>query len=487
MPRWLDDLVDRQLRRLGYRKARSLALPTFLSDEAGGASRPFGAAWGDDGLRRLAMGSAWVYSDINLIAREISQAGMHVCRREGPAYQDLGDHPFERLLRRPNPFMSRSFLVSWTVGWLLLDGAAYWYLAPDLEGENLAEIWPLPSRQVTPVPDAEQFIAGFEYTANQRRYLIPAERACYFRLWNPFDPFRGLSPLGAAAVGLETDYHARQWNHNFFGKRNAMPTAVISLPAATSDADFARLRDEIVRDFGGAERRVMIARGGEVDVKTLSLSQKDMDFLAGREFTRDEIDRVFGVPAGLWAKDATQANALAADRTLKEKTVWPLLVYLSEEIGAQVLMPYYGDDLVLRPDDIRPVDRELQVREFLTYSRVMTVDEARAMRDLPTIGGALGGTLVPQVARETTGLQPPNIDSIPPGAALRAELRRWRSVARREVRDGHDPAARHFASEVIPPALRARIEARLAGATSEDEVRTAFAPEIGSDGSQSVA
>ena len=131
MPKWLDDLIDGHLQRLGYHKARSrLVLPAFLSDEAEGALRPFGATWGDDQLRRLAMSSAWVYSDINLIAREISQAEMHVCRRKDQAYEDLGDHPFERLLRQPNPFMSRSFLVSWTVGWVLLDGAAYWYMAP---------------------------------------------------------------------------------------------------------------------------------------------------------------------------------------------------------------------------------------------------------------------------------------------------------------------------------------------------------------------
>lgn len=488
--RWLDGLIDGQLQRLGYVKARSrVSLPAWLGGEAAG--REWGLYWDDEGLLRKAMYSPWVISDVTLLANTIAGAKAEIVRRKGETTEPVPNHEFEKLMQRPNEFMSQEWLVKTTVWWLLLTGTAYWFLSPWSKTGGLAEIWPMNARKMRPIPDREEYIGEYKYMAQGREYRIPAEYVCYFRLFNPYDEYGGLSPLQAAQLGLESDYYAQAWNRNWYGQRNAIPTAVISLPQETTDTDFARIRDQIVKDFGGTERRAMITRAGDVDVKTISLTQTEMQFLGGREFTRDEIDRIFGVPPGIWAKDATQANALAADRTLKEKTVWPLLSYLCGEITAQVVQRFYGEDLEWQPEDIRPVDRALQVAEFRAKSDVLTVDEAREEWGHDKIGGAIGGMLVSELRGMTratlfgangrsNGSKPasaPTGDEIGETEimkAMRRELRNWRGVALRAFRSGKNPADRDFDTNFVPLHAQVRLKAELAEATDEQAIKDLF-------------
>lgn len=469
--RWLDQTIA----RLGYVKAARTPIAPIFAGEAPYGTQFGGNDYSQEQRERLAITSAWVYSDIRAIANEASAADVDVWR----GTEEIEDHPLELLLERPNPHMAASWMRQYTVQWLLLRGEAYWLKVFDRGGE-LRELWPIPASHIEPVPDSQQYIAGFKYVPTNGRPPIVFEprQIVFFRFPNPFDYHRGLSPLSAYRLAVETDVAASEWNARTFRDDVTLRT-LISLPVEMSDPNFMRSKAELENELIERQKRYLISRSGVVTVNTLSISPKDMEFLAGRTFTREEIDRVFGIPAGLWAKEATRANSDAAKAVMIEQAVWPLLVLMAETITTQLVRPEYGDDLELHFEDIRTEDRALLIQERQTYWQVQTVNEARKelgleLLDDPEIGEMLVPLAVKGAPPEMTLTQFGASDSDSLTREAHDDLKRWEGIARRRVRAG-EPAEYDFESQHIPVEVKASVLETLRAATTEEEVRAAFA------------
>ena len=357
----------------------------------------------DEFEQQRAMRSGWVYDAINMIAGEISASEAEIVKNNpGQKPIAVSNHPLDYVLRRPNPFIGRSFLWRYTGWWLELDGNAYWFVIPDPDG-GIAEIWPLPANMVEPYMGEEEsdgFISFYRFTANGRFWDIPTEYICHLKLPNPFDIFRGLAPLSAAMLAVDGDMAMARWNANFFSRDNVMPSAVINLASGSpdtdiDDADYAAIKEELETEYAAFRRKTLVTRApGGVDVNLLGWSSKEMDFLAGRQFSKEEIYNIYGVPPGLKDKNATEANAQTADRTVKEKTIWPLLVLIAEQITAQIVVVWYSEDYELRFKDVRPTNRALELQELNAARGALTVDEVRVrFYDAPPLQDKRGNEL----------------------------------------------------------------------------------------------
>ena len=472
-----DNWLQGTLGRLGYQKAQNTALAPIFAGEAPIGEQVNWEGYNQRQIERLAVTSSWVYSDIRTIANEVSNARLGVYVREGEEETEVIDHDFERLMARPNKAMSGVWLKQYTIWWLLLHGEAYWLKAFDNTGA-VAEIWPIPAGRMKPIPDAQEYIKGYAYTPRHGRppIVFEPEQVVFFRLPNPFEYHRGLSPLSAYRLALETDLAAAKWNRDTFTNDVTLRT-LITLPIEMSTPDYDRARREILDELIEKQRRFMIARGGDVTVTPMSITHKDLEFLKGREFSREEIDRVFGVPAGFWAKEATRANSEAAKATLIGQAVWPLCTLMHDEITAQILIPDYADNLRGRFDDIRITDRAMLVEERKAYWQVKTVDEARGDLGLEPLEDELTGLTLVGVLGKPSGTPPMPIMSATKsgnGTELKADLKRWESVSRRQLKRG-DPAAYDFESEHIPQEMHANILTHLEAASTDEEVKAAFA------------
>jgi Phage portal protein len=148
-------------------------------------------------------------------------------------------------------------------------------------------------------------------------------------------------------------------------------------------AQFERLKSELEETYTGARNagRPMLLEGG-LDWKAMSLSPRDMDFIALKQMAAREIALALGVPPMLLGipGDNTYSNYCEANRAFWRQTVIPLVQRTASGLS-RWLGPAYGRGLVLRPDldnlDALRTDRDAQWAR-LQATTFLTDDEKRA-------------------------------------------------------------------------------------------------------------
>jgi len=330
---------------------------------------------------------SWVYGAISAKTRVVgSLANFQVMTLDGENKTQVFNHEFEQLLRKPNPYQfdSKFEFFEALIGWLSLNGNIYIYPNAASPQSPPAELWLLRPDRVLIVPDKSKFVRGYIYEIDNTQVAFDADEIVHIKTWNPLNDYYGLSAIEALALATESDYSQAVWNRNFFGKDNAKPQGGLAYADTFDDDTWTQMKKDINTEYGGVKRRVMMLRGvgaGGVQWINMGLSQKDMEFLSGRQFSKEEI---YGILAPglvqMLDKNATEANSVSGERTFREYAIYPDLVRIAEKFTAK-LLPRYGDNLVGEFEEIRIRDRNIEIVERAAYATVHTVAEVRKKFD----------------------------------------------------------------------------------------------------------
>ena len=365
-----------------------------------------------DAQARLYQKLGWVNAAVSAVARAVALEPFNVYELAGETRDDVENHPFELLLQKPNPLMSRYELLFATTAWRKLTGNAYWWLNRPNPQAPPAEIWVIPAKRMEPVPDGRLYLRGYLYDPGDG-VKVPLEphEVVHFKGFHPSSEFLGASDVEAFAWTAQGDYAMAEWNARFFDQDNAKFPGVLAFADPIPDTAWDNMKREFNEQHGGAKRHMRMMRnvgpGGVQWIQT-SMAQKDMEFLRGREFNRDEIFSILAPGlSSVLAVNATEANAVAGKSTLMEHAVWPEMVSIAEKITND-LLGAYGPNLVGEFDDPRVTDRTLELAERRLWQMVHTVDEVREHYDSDDpIGDERGALLVPQVAKLSDGGEEP--------------------------------------------------------------------------------
>lgn len=505
-------ILDNLLARAGYRKATQMA--PLLQATGEGQQYTVPDLTLAEAQEQLFERLSWVYGAVMAVATMVASATLSVKKLSGEKREDVPNHPFELRLMRPNPLDSRTELLVKLASYYALTGNAYLWLLrrnPANPKQEPDEMWVLPSHQVTPIPDGRMFIKGYAYDPGlgQEPETILPHNIVHVKRFHPRNWFVGLSPVEALAVVAEGDLKAQRWNTNFFGKDNAKVPGALAFSDRLGNSAWDTLKQQVKEQWGGTQRSgpLMlngVGQGGATWVQ-MGLSQSDMEFLGARTFTKEEIYSIFAPGlASVLDVNATEANAKAGKATFAELAVWPVCVAIAEKLTNN-LLPVYGDKLVAEFDDVRVVDRVLEMQEQEAYGRVHTINEMRAkyydddpledergemfpaqigastampqdedeaQDDMPPMTPLAGGQAQEQPAaeQEPPPLAPMDGEQADGNQALQAEIKAWRRYA---LRHGAQKA-QAFACEHVPDDLAAAICAALATATTPDEIKAAF-------------
>jgi HK97 family phage portal protein len=289
----------------------------------------------------------WVHACVNAIAQNISGVPLlfFTGSRKNKKLVDSG--PLVQVMETPNPMMSGSQLVDATYVFLGITGEAIYILDRQNVTETPREIWTFHPSRFQHVPDENSgLIKGWIYTKGAKRIPLEPHEVLFFRYFNPDDDYRGLSPLQAAKLGIDQDYYAAQYNANFF-LNSAQPGGVLETSENLVQEEFDRLLAQWNDRHQGVAKghQVALLEGG-LTYKQTGISQRDMDFLEGRKYNREEIMAVYKVPKselGLY-EQINFATAKTMDRVFWTKTLLPKMVLYETILWSQFLSKLAGPE-----------------------------------------------------------------------------------------------------------------------------------------------
>jgi HK97 family phage portal protein len=195
-----------------------------------------------------------------------------------------------------------------------------------------------------------------------------------------------LGCVEAASAAASIHNRASRWNKALLDNA-ARPSGALSYEppdgATLSTEQFARLRDEIDRQFSGSQNagRPLLLEGG-LRWQSLGLKPTDMDFVAVKEAAARDIALAFGVPPVLLGLpgDTAYANLREAGRALYRQTVLPLAERVLREVS-DVLKDWLGPvRLAVDTDAISELseDRE-RLWQMVAAADFISEDEKREM------------------------------------------------------------------------------------------------------------
>jgi len=331
----------------------------------------------------------WIHIAVSRIAKGVAQVPFKVYTDKGGGiFDEVENHPLISLLNKPNEEVTRLELFEATVGYLMLTGNAYWFLSSGGPGAP-TRIQVLRSDRMSIVPGRKRLVDGYVYNVGEHHIPLDIVEVVHFKLFHPRSDYYGLSPIEAAAVAAESDYAQAKWNRNYFSEDKAIPAGMVIVKGTVNKTDFERFKEEWKESYGGRQRKTAIVRANDVDWKNVGFSQKEMEFLASRKFNKQEIFDIYDLPLGATDPSSTEANSVTGLNYFKEYTLWPVCTRLSEKL-TQDLLPFWDEKLIGRFDDIRPIDRQLQIKEEEVKRAIRTFDEARALAGLPPLEDPTG-------------------------------------------------------------------------------------------------
>lgn len=338
--------------------------------------------------------SVWVFASVRAIAQTVASVPF-VFYRDTPSGRERlpQTHPLVRLFWGVNPTMTRYDFWEATMVYLELTGNCFWALEKEDGRGQPAELWPLRPDRMRVVPDKEKLVGGYLFSIGERSVAYGPREIIHLKYFNPLNERWGISPLAAARQGLLADFYAVLYNQRFF-RQGARPSGVLSTEEPLDDASFQRLRAEFDQAYSGAERshRVILLEKG-LQWQSVSLPQKDMEFVEQRKLSREEILAVYKVPpieVGI-LEFANYANSETQDKIFWTKGIIPRLKKIEEAINT-FLAPRFGGDVfgefdLSRVEALREnEDLKSQVAQRLVESGIWTTNEARSrLWNLPPV------------------------------------------------------------------------------------------------------
>lgn len=325
------------------------------------------------------MSNAIVYRSVKMIAEAASSLPLLLYDGD----DEIFDHPVLDLLAQPNREQTTAdFLEAW-YGFLMVSGNAY--AEAVATGGAVKELHVLRPDRMKVVPGSDGWPEGYEYHVGGEQFRfsgladVGIRQVLHVKHFHPLDDHYGMSPIEAAGTAIDIHNEAGKWNKALLDNA-ARPSGALVYAAREgqlTEDQYQRLKDELADGFQGARNagRPLLLEGG-LDWKPLSLSPKEMDFIAAKHAAAREIALALGVPPMLLGipGDNTYSNYQEANRSFWRQTVLPIVNRTAHAMSAW-LTPAFGKVMRLKPDldqiEALSVEREalwqrVQAADFLT-------------------------------------------------------------------------------------------------------------------------
>lgn len=393
-------------------------------------------------------------------------------RRAAPELREIETHPLLDLWARPNPVL-RSGLAVEKAG----------YVHREVLGERLGifernaagmpvQYWPVPPTwaQDVPRPGAQSF--RFQY--GSWNATVEEQHVAWFRDVDAENPYGRGAGLGSAlADELATDEYAAQLARARLAN-GAVPDLVIGVEGAP-EGKLREAEERWNRKHGGPGNQGKVHwHSGKLSVEKLSPSFVDLQLQEMRQWERDLVQQVTGIPPELLGiiENSNRATIDSADYLFARRGMVPRLEQERSD-RQERLAPEFDERLLIEFDSPVPADRDFIAKLMQQSPAAFRIDEVRELAEhdaLPDGRGKLHAVPVGVTfEKDLAAVKPPPPASLFASRGPTPEPRwarakpKWNSRAweARTLR-AQDTGAAGLLKRIVLPLFRAQRDAAVA-------------------------
>jgi len=309
-----------------------------------------------------------------------SKAGLQHIVRKSVEIEEIVEHNWLLLMKNVNPFMNRFMLWELTHLHLELTGNAYWWVIKNSAGVP-AEIWPVQSQSMWIVPSKDKFIDGYLFKNGMNSISFGFEEIIHFKYANPNHSYYGFGPLSAITDSYNIYQNMNEYEKAIFRNMGRPDGLLETDQTGMDDETYERIHQEWEENYGGMSNagKIAILESG-TKYKPLNFAPKEMNFMKGREATKDVIRNAYGQTQAMF-EASSLASAEIADRAYRKDTIEPRLTRIEEKINEQ-FMPLYNDMTLFVSFDDPVAQNKEEIRNEQKHRLEMGLSDINTERHL---------------------------------------------------------------------------------------------------------
>ena len=373
-------IITRALSLVGLERRSTIGVNGWPLVPAAGAVTP-----------ATAQGVSAVYACVQAISETTASLPLILFKRNGDDRERASDHPLYRVLHdQANPEQTALEAREYMQACVLLRGNAFARLVRGYDGQ-VRELWPLNPDNVTVQRTSSGLV--YDYTKDGVLTRLLAHEVLHLRHRLGDDGVLGVSPIAAARGVVELAQAENEHGRNTF-TNGAKLLGVLKFPGRLKPEQRQAIAASWASQHagGGNAGRTAILEEG-VDFQALSMTLEDAEWIAARQFSVEEVARLFRVPPTVIGdlRNGNYSNSVEMARQFVTQTLRRHLVAWEQAIAAKCLTDA-GRRVYFAEHQVEGLLRGDSANRAAFYSSGindgwMLKSEARKLENLPAIEG----------------------------------------------------------------------------------------------------
>jgi HK97 family phage portal protein len=285
---------------------------------------------------------ATVYKAVKALCDNVPQAKLNIYNKATD--EETDDPTLRALIENPNPTQSQSDFIQEWVGYYALYGEGFIKMVLSL-GQVAGIARGLPAQLYNLDPSKIKEVLD-SYMLKEWRYgttIYQLQELIHTKDFNPYNRYRGMSPLKPIADEMEIDQASLTFNSAFF-KNNANAGLILSTDDQLGKDQREALIKTLKAKYSGGENafKTLILEKGLKPQDTGHSSHKEMEFIEQKRLMREEILGIWRTPKALFniTDDLNYATFMGQMRVFWLYGLMPIMRKLEDSLNKNIVTPY---------------------------------------------------------------------------------------------------------------------------------------------------
>lgn len=394
----------------GFRKRKNKDIRQDIRRENGGVPAAVTELLGGGYNSNLQI--VTVYACVRVIAETLGMLPINLYDTSDKNKVKLADHPLTRCLAiSPNSYQTSAEFMEYLATSVCLEGNFYAQIIRNSDGQ-VCELWPLNPYSVGVYQDSQNSKVYYSFKTKNGKVIKTTERDIFHVKIFSLDGYKGVSALTYARSILDLENKMTEYANNVF-TNGSICNGAICVPTKLNQDAYADTQDVIEEQFAGSGMRPMLLEGGAT-WQSIQISAQDSQFLETRRFNREEIAKIFRVPAHMVGdmEHSTFSNIEHQSLEFMTNTMSPYLRKIEQRIVKQLLSedeqkiykPRFNLASALKGD----LNSRYSAYNTAINCGILCPDEIREVEDLPPRPDGLGGRYLQPLNMTVAGQEQSN-------------------------------------------------------------------------------